>query len=105
MVHPLQPTDLDASAAASAVEDRLGVDGDTAAAAAEHLVQAHQRLQSLARADAEQIERLKAQCGADIPYVEVPFFDEDIHDVRGLMRVSSSLVPSLEESHVAPAAG
>jgi len=46
------------------------------------------------RAVADRIEanRVHARVGKDAPYVEVPAFDEDVHDLRGLARVASYLV-------------
>ena len=46
------------------------------------------------RAVADRIEsdRLRARVGKDTNFVEVPAFEEDVHDLRGLKRVASHLV-------------
>ena len=44
-------------------------------------------LQTLGRADAAAIEALKASVGPEVPIIEIPRFEEDVHDIGGLMRV------------------
>jgi anion-transporting ArsA/GET3 family ATPase len=52
--------------------------------ALEELGASHRDLQALARADREAIDTLRACCAQNDPLVEVPFFDEDIHDIERL---------------------
>ncbi len=52
-------------------------------------------LQTLGRADAAAIEGLKASVGAEVPIIEIPRFEEDVHDIRGLMRVYGDLAGSV----------
>lgn len=44
-----------------------------------------------ARADRKQVERLSEQIGNDTPVVEVPSFDEDVHDIAALAKIASYL--------------
>lgn len=55
------------------------------------LVASHEKLAVLARADRAQIQRLTKHCGDKYPYVEIPFFDQDIHDLDGLVLISDHL--------------
>ncbi|MEM7138833.1 MAG: ArsA-related P-loop ATPase [Myxococcota bacterium] len=47
-----------------------------------------------ANADRAQVDRLSAQIGQDTSVVEVPAFDEDVHDITALARVASYLTAS-----------
>lgn len=49
---------------------------------------------TLARRDSQGLKRLRQSIGEDLPYVEVPAFDRDVHDLRALARVSEYLVGS-----------
>jgi anion-transporting ArsA/GET3 family ATPase len=56
------------------------------------LLESHDQIQALARADVAEIARLQAYCGAAVPFVQVPLFNEDVFDVDGLLRLGSHLV-------------
>jgi len=43
-------------------------------------------------ADRLEADRLKAKCGKDALYVEVPVLEHDVHDLGSLARVASFLV-------------
>lgn len=45
-----------------------------------------------ARRDLSGLKRLRKSIGADLPYVEVPAFDRDVHELGSLARLSSYLV-------------
>jgi anion-transporting ArsA/GET3 family ATPase len=68
-----------------------GVAPDAAPRLARVLAESHSQIQALALADAQEIERLKRHCGPGLPYVEVPLFDEDVHDIGGLLRLAGYL--------------
>jgi len=57
------------------------------------LLEAHRKLQVLAVGDAAEVRRLRDHCGDGYPYVEVPLFDEDVHDIGGLVRLGRWLQP------------
>jgi anion-transporting ArsA/GET3 family ATPase len=61
------------------------------ARAAESFRQTHLELSALATADRREILRLRSVIHADQPVAEVPYFDVDIHDVKGLARLASYL--------------
>jgi anion-transporting ArsA/GET3 family ATPase len=86
----LAPAELpDAIAAAPAVA-ALGLQPGSVRIAAEALVTAHGELEILAAADRAAIARLVAAAGGQ-PVVEVPFFDQDIHDIERLATLRSHL--------------
>ena len=93
-VHPLAPFALDETAVREALERGLVPPEESAATAsrlAPLLLAGHEALQVLARADVVQLQRLAERCGPDCPHLRVPLFDEDIHDVRGLVRLADCL--------------
>ncbi|HKU40300.1 MAG TPA: ArsA-related P-loop ATPase [Polyangiales bacterium] len=45
-----------------------------------------------ARRDLQGLRRLRKSMGADLPYVEVPAFDRDVHELGSLARLSTYLV-------------
>ena len=47
---------------------------------------------TLARRDLSGLKRLRKSVGADLPYVEVPAFDRDVHELGSLARLSEYLV-------------
>jgi hypothetical protein len=47
---------------------------------------------TLARRDWQGLKRLRKAVGADLPYVEVPAFDRDVHELGSLARLSEYLV-------------
>jgi hypothetical protein len=46
---------------------------------------------ALAQRDHQGLERLRKAIGHDLPYVEVPAFDRDVHDLGALERLSHHL--------------
>jgi hypothetical protein len=46
-------------------------------------------------ADRQQVDRLDEQVGADTRIVEVPAFDQDVHDLGALARVASFLTATV----------
>jgi hypothetical protein len=47
---------------------------------------------TLARRDLQGLKRLRKSVGDDLPYVEVPAFDRDVHELGSLARLSEYLV-------------
>jgi anion-transporting ArsA/GET3 family ATPase len=47
--------------------------------------------QALARRDADNVADLARRLGADVPLVQVPLLDEDVHDAAGLVRLDRHL--------------
>lgn len=47
---------------------------------------------TMARRDAQGLKRLRKSVGDDLPYVEVPAFDRDVHELGSLARLSTYLV-------------
>jgi anion-transporting ArsA/GET3 family ATPase len=47
---------------------------------------------TLARRDFSGLKRLRKSVGDDLPYVEVPAFDRDVHELGSLARLSEYLV-------------
>ena len=45
----------------------------------------------LAQRDQQGLERLRKSVGQDLPYVEVPAFERDVHDLGALSRLSHYL--------------
>lgn len=91
-VHPLRPVELDEREVAARVRLAAGTVDADAAPLARQLVADHARMQVLARADAVELARLRERCGSTIPYLEVPLFNEDVHDVRGLIKLGDYLL-------------
>jgi anion-transporting ArsA/GET3 family ATPase len=48
--------------------------------------------QTMARRDLQGLKRLRKSVGDDLPYVEVPAFDRDVHELGSLARLSEYLV-------------
>ncbi len=74
------------------------------AGGAERLVERMRRAfddeQALARAERAEIERLRAQIADRVSVVEVPAFDEDVHDLGALARLAAHLNnPKISNSH------
>lgn len=78
--HDLLGSDLTYSDVAAALEARLG--SDLAGRVAENFADYH----VLARRDQHGLERL-AEDGEGRPEILVPHFDDDVHDIEGLLRV------------------
>src|SRR5262249_38136742 len=57
------------------------------ARAARALRDNYEQFEALASADAGELARLRARCGPQPTYVEVPFFASDVHDMEGLARI------------------
>jgi anion-transporting ArsA/GET3 family ATPase len=68
-----------------------GISAEEIARAARTLRSTYEQLETLAHADAAQIERLRKTCGGDYEYLTVPFFDRDVYDTAGLSRIERSL--------------
>ena len=49
---------------------------------------------TLARRDAQGLKRLRQSIGDDLPYVELPAFDRDVHELGSLARLSTFLLGS-----------
>ncbi len=49
--------------------------------------------QKLAQREKEQIQKIKNSIGKTISLYEIPFFDEDIHDIKGLRLMNKHLFP------------
>ncbi len=64
------------------------------------LVTSYRELETLARADARSVARLRAETGA--PVVRVPEFEADVHDLRGLQEVAEAIVEKNEADAVRP---
>ncbi|MFH1130728.1 MAG: ArsA-related P-loop ATPase, partial [Pseudomonadota bacterium] len=55
------------------------------------LLSAQERIGILVANDADQIQRLRENCGNSYQYVQIPFFDHDIHDISGLTKIIDAL--------------
>ena len=60
---------------------------------AEKIVKNLEAFQALAEMDAEQVERLRAECAGRHFWRTIPAFDLDVHDLDGLGRVNEFLFP------------
>ncbi|MBI3019226.1 MAG: ArsA family ATPase [Deltaproteobacteria bacterium] len=49
--------------------------------------------QKLAEREKEQIQKIKNVIGKTLPLYEIPFFDDDIHDIKGLRLINQYLFP------------
>jgi anion-transporting ArsA/GET3 family ATPase len=90
-VHPLFQNELELEPLARRIKDRTGVPRAVARRLGAAMVDTHEQVQVLARADEEEIQRLVRGCGEDQNYVRVPLFDEDIFDIAGLVKLGSFL--------------
>jgi len=86
LIHPL-PEPLTAADAAALAD--LG-----AGPLADH-VEWHDELTELATAEREELEALREMAG-DVPFVELPLLDVDIHDVAGLAGLAERLLGRVE---------
>lgn len=99
-IHPLDSTDFSRQQLEQVLSHSLGPQGDQAEAPAPDQVSrladavhnSHVRMRAMARADEAEVSRLRAHCGADLPYVRVPLFDDDIVDIAGLVKLGDYLV-------------
>ncbi len=83
LIHPL-PQPLDAA-------DRAALDGVADGPLADHLAW-HDELTELARSEREELAGL-AELADDVPVVELPLMDTDVHDVDGLGGLAERLAP------------
>jgi anion-transporting ArsA/GET3 family ATPase len=91
-VHPELPSpDASREELTRALEALLPASMD-AGLTLERLEQALRDERTQARSDATQTKRLKAQVGQETAYVEVPAFEEDVHDLGALAQVAAYLV-------------
>ena len=90
-VHPMHPVALDEAEIAHKVEEASGLSPEDASNLARVLERSHAQLQSLARADAVQVQRLREHCGDQPLYLPVPLFNEDIYDMLGLLMLGRFL--------------
>lgn len=90
-VHPLRPVHLDEATLAAALRDNAGLADEEARRLSPLALAAHADMQRLAAVDAREIARLKAYCGENLGYTEVPLFDEDIYDMAGLTKLGQYL--------------
>ncbi len=92
-VHPRRPP-IEAALDRGALVERLEKRSELAGTAPDHLVQlaadlerTHRDLDVLAVGDRVQVDRLRAQVGAQVPIVEVPLFERDVHDLPALVEL------------------
>jgi len=85
-VHPLHEVEMDQAELARRLV-ALAVDRQDAPRMAQALLESHRQLQELARGDAAEIDRLRQCCGDEAPFIRVPLFDEDVHDIGGLLQL------------------
>ena len=88
-VHARTPVDLSPVRLAAYLAEH-GVGRAAASRLAPVLLEAHERFQVLATADAREIERVDA-ARASACIVEVPLFEDDIHDIAGLSQLAAHL--------------
>lgn len=75
-----------------ALTDQLGVDSDLAARVSANF----DNYRALASRDAENISRLSRDLNAQM-IIRVPYFDEDVHDLGGLLKIDGYLFASGDE--------
>jgi hypothetical protein len=68
----------------------LELDRPSMAEAAERLIVNHAAIQELAIADEQSMDRLRTAAG-DAALRAVPFFEQDVHDARGLAKIGEYL--------------
>jgi anion-transporting ArsA/GET3 family ATPase len=90
-VHPLRRVAVKPDELGPRIARIAGSDLAEATHLAALLLQANAQMQVLARADADQVARLKERCGNGQPYIQVPLFDADIHDIEQLVKVADHL--------------
>ena len=76
----------------SSLTEDLGVDSELAARVAENFV----NYRALATRDAQNIERLSRDLN-EKTVIRVPYFDEDVHDLGGLLKIDGYLFASGDE--------
>ena len=89
-VHRAAPSTIDREtliARLSARPELRGYSPDDLVQVASDFERTHREFQQLAEIDAGQVTRLGERSGGKAPIVQVPFFDEDISDVRGLSQM------------------
>jgi anion-transporting ArsA/GET3 family ATPase len=90
-VHTVSEVAVGQEALAGAIEGLARLGPDLSARLSTVLLEGHANMTALARAEREEIARLKQHCGPDVPYVEVPLFDSDIFDIAGLLTLGERL--------------
>lgn len=95
-VHPMvQPTPSDKRAALTAELAQHWPEPSAAPELLQRLVRAGADARILALRDQQGLERLHKTVGADWPYVEVPAFERDVHDLGALARLSHHLAQAV----------
>jgi len=90
--HPLSGAiDAPAELVAYPPVAQLGLQAGTIRIAGEALLGAHTDFEILAGADRRAVDSMRAAAGPDGTLVEVPMFDEDVHDLSRLAEVASYL--------------
>lgn len=84
-VHPYHPDDID--------QDDLTERLDLDSALADRLLANYTRFQKLARSDQDMIQKLRETAGPEASIQEVPYFETDVYDFSGLVRVYDHLKP------------
>ena len=90
-VHPLHQQSMDPQRLSELLAPSLSTPAD-AGELADVVLEAHRRIQVMAREDEVEIQRLMEHCGAEVPYIRVPLFNEDIFDIAGLVKLGDYLV-------------
>lgn len=90
-VRPLCEVDTDRERLTGLLGEDHGIATEVAPRLAEWLLRSHHRMQELAHADADEVARLRRHCGEGRPYIQIPLFEEDVHDVGGLVRLAGHL--------------
>ena len=92
--HPVtaSPASVEAALAAQPQVASLGLSGTTRTMAAQALLAAHAELETLASADRQAIDRLRAAGGPTATLVEVPLQHGDVHDVERLIALEHLLL-------------
>ncbi len=98
MVHPQDLADTTRDEVARLLAQARPDKSERSASVSDALLQLHEKTQALARANAVEMDRLRDHCGSTARYIEVPFFDEDIHDFAGLLKISDYLAPAASNS-------
>lgn len=91
---PIEPLVLSVEAQVQALKDVLPASID-AAHIQPRMAEALEAEQDWASMDRAQVERLAEQIGPQTDIVEVPAFDEDVHDLAALARVASFLTEAV----------
>jgi len=84
-VHPHHPENIETGALTEALELDTGL--------ADRLQKNYTRFQKLAQSDREMIQELRKTAGPDAMIQEVPYFETDVYDFSGLVRVYEHLKP------------